>query len=98
MLAAWLAGALTPEGSQPAAPESPDETKTEMPWAAACANSVSQKLTPEGPRVASHAPKLMLRMGSFRVLTAYCAAVVMPPPAEETITRSTWASGAVPTT
>src|ERR1700676_500755 len=49
VLRIWFAGGGAKAVSQPAAPESPEETKTDIPSAAACLNSVSQYATPLWP-------------------------------------------------
>ncbi len=59
--------------SQPAAPLSPEETKTVMPSAAACCHRLLRKLFPEEPSAASHRPKLVLITGARLWLTMYCA-------------------------
>jgi hypothetical protein len=59
--------------SQPAAPLSPEETKTVMPSAAACCHKLFRKPFPEDPSAASHKPKLVLMTGARLWFTMYCA-------------------------
>ena len=91
MLSCWVAGAVAKPASQVAAPESMEQTRTEMPSAAAWEKRESQLLTLAEPALASQLPKLMFMTGSLRVLTSYCAAVKMPPPLLGRMTRSTCA-------
>src|SRR5581483_12475645 len=67
--------------SQPEAPESPDDTKVEIPSAAACWNSGSAIAAPEGLSY-SHPPQLTLITwaGTGVVSTRYSIAGQMPVP------------------
>src|ERR1700722_12535784 len=97
--AAWAAREGLASASHPAAPESPEETNTEMPSAAAALNNVSQNWTADCPYDASQPPKLMLMIcaGTGLVSTAYSVAIPSPsaPPASELTIRSTVAPGAM---
>src|SRR5580698_6022316 len=83
--------------SQPDAPESPDDTKTEIPSEDACLNSESQKSTPAAPDSDSHAPKLMVMIcaGTGVVWTRYCASSPTPPLLPVATTSSSFACGAM---
>src|SRR5580692_1596315 len=98
-LATWLAGGVLKEASHPAAPESPEETNTEMPSAAAALNNASQNCTSDCPASASHSPKLMLMIcaGIGSVSTAYSLAMLSPsvPPTLLLTIRSMVAPGAI---
>ncbi len=98
MLSCWVAGAVVKSESQVAAPESMEQTRTEMPWEAAWEKRESQDFVLARPVLASQLPKLMFMTGSLRVFTSYSAAVKMPPPLLGRTTRSAWAEGATPRT
>src|SRR5437660_10419475 len=59
--------------SHPAAPLSPDETKTVIPCAAACCHKLFKNAFPEEPSEASHNPKLVLITAARLWFTMYCA-------------------------
>src|SRR5579862_7383072 len=61
------------EESHPAAPLSPEETKTVMPSTAACSQRLLRKVLPAEPSHASQRPKLVLMTGARFLSTIYCA-------------------------
>src|SRR5579872_672645 len=77
----WVGGGVWNAVSQPAAAESSEEMKTDMPSAAACLNRLSQNWTPDDPACCSHNPKLMLMIlgaGVGGVSTTKVAAIPIP--------------------